>query len=284
MDTIIDQHSEGSSDSAFVDCSDELQTDFSSSISNLNHHLNSDDSCASSSGLTSPKHTSTPKKVVLPRGRPRAARIPDLILEGSVSESHVKCDHCRRAFPRTKSLSAHSKTHTGDKPFACDYPGCNSAFAQSGQLSSHLRLHSGEKPFMCSMEGCKIRFAHSNRKCPSHPGKLVRVNEVEIVDENLENKTKAEQDWLENHHKIRLAKLSPKSGKRKMSTTSKVETMTQKKLCLERLDAVAGCSSDKPENNVTEVINSFEPCITADFDMQMAASVLLEFKNCARVF
>lgn len=35
---------------------------------------------------------------------------------------------------------------TGERPYACDYPGCTRAFTQSGQLKTHQRLHTGKRP------------------------------------------------------------------------------------------------------------------------------------------
>lgn len=58
---------------------------------------------------------------------------------------------------------------TGERPYACDYPGCTRAFTQSGQLKTHQRLHTGERPFMCVRPQCQMRFTHANRHCPEHP-------------------------------------------------------------------------------------------------------------------
>lgn len=89
----------------------------------------------------------------LKRGRPRAEIINNLIIEGSSSQSSIRCDICHRVFPREKSLQAHKRIHTGEKPYCCDYPSCGKAFTQSGQLKTHQRLHTGEKPFICTVPG-----------------------------------------------------------------------------------------------------------------------------------
>ena len=48
------------------------------------------------------------------RGRPRADAINTLIVEGSSSPSSIKCNICKRVFPREKSLQVHKKGHTID--------------------------------------------------------------------------------------------------------------------------------------------------------------------------
>ncbi|KAI4499037.1 hypothetical protein M0802_005903 [Mischocyttarus mexicanus] len=105
----------------------------------------------------------------LRRGRPRADVLTHLMKQGITSPSSIKCIYCKRVFPREKSLQAHLRTHTGERPYTCDFPGCVKAFTQSGQLKTHQRLHTGEKPFLCTKAGCNKRFTHANRHCPEHP-------------------------------------------------------------------------------------------------------------------
>ncbi|KAJ1617906.1 hypothetical protein T492DRAFT_1132653 [Pavlovales sp. CCMP2436] len=40
-------------------------------------------------------------------------------------------------------LTVHKRTHSGERPFACDEPGCEYSAAQAGSLKAHKRTHSG---------------------------------------------------------------------------------------------------------------------------------------------
>ncbi|KAM9823249.1 zinc finger protein 367 [Syngnathus typhle] len=138
------------------------------------------------------------------RGRPRADTVRELISEGETSSSRIRCNICNRVFPREKSLQAHKRTHTGERPYLCDYPNCSKAFVQSGQLKTHQRLHTGEKPFVCSEKECGNRFTHANRHCPKHPFSRLRREEPKEGTgkaQSVDNKAVAE--WLAKYWQTR---------------------------------------------------------------------------------
>ncbi|XP_030215752.1 zinc finger protein 367 [Gadus morhua] len=138
------------------------------------------------------------------RGRPRADTVQELITEGETSSSHIRCNICNRVFPREKSLQAHKRTHTGERPYLCDYPNCGKAFVQSGQLKTHQRLHTGEKPFACSEKGCGNRFTHANRHCPKHPfSRLKREEAKECLGKGQSVDNKAVAEWLAKYWRTR---------------------------------------------------------------------------------
>ncbi|XP_029659176.1 transcriptional activator GLI3-like [Formica exsecta] len=149
------------------------------------------------------------------RGRPRADALTNLMMQGSTSPSNIKCKFCNRVFPREKSLQAHLRTHTGERPYSCDYPGCTKAFTQSGQLKTHQRLHTGEKPFLCTQPGCETRFTHANRHCPDHPyANLTRSDDFVLkpVSENMELPHDVTR-WLERYKMSREREERTPTGK-----------------------------------------------------------------------
>ncbi|NXL53918.1 ZN367 protein, partial [Podilymbus podiceps] len=138
------------------------------------------------------------------RGRPRADTVRDLINEGEHSSSRIRCNICNRVFPREKSLQAHKRTHTGERPYLCDYPDCGKAFVQSGQLKTHQRLHTGEKPFVCSENGCLSRFTHANRHCPKHPYARLKREELTVrLSKKQPTDNKAAAEWLAKYWETR---------------------------------------------------------------------------------
>uniref|UniRef100_A0A182QLY5 C2H2-type domain-containing protein n=1 Tax=Anopheles farauti TaxID=69004 RepID=A0A182QLY5_9DIPT len=132
------------------------------------------------------------------RGRPRSEALTTLMVEGSISPSAIKCRYCNRVFPREKSLQAHLRTHTGERPYQCDYPGCNRAFTQSGQLKTHQRLHTGERPFICSVAQCQMRFTHANRHCPDHPYETLKRCD-DFVIQTVPDQNGEVQKWIEKY-------------------------------------------------------------------------------------
>lgn len=65
---------------------------------------------------------------------------------------------CKYVAKYRSNLWDHKKTHTGEKPYACNWPSCSMRFSQTHQLKLHLRSHTGERPYVCDWPGCNSAF------------------------------------------------------------------------------------------------------------------------------
>lgn len=68
---------------------------------------------------------------------------------GQKHPKHFWCELCNKGFTQKGSLAKHRLTHTGEKPFRCNAPGCSRAFAQSGNLARHMRYVKYEVNYLC---------------------------------------------------------------------------------------------------------------------------------------
>ncbi|XP_054040204.1 zinc finger protein 367-like [Rissa tridactyla] len=205
------------------------------------------------------------------RGRPRADTVRDLINEGEHSSSRIRCNICNRVFPREKSLQAHKRTHTGERPYLCDYPDCGKAFVQSGQLKTHQRLHTGEKPFVCSENGCLSRFTHANRRCTKHPYARLKREELTVrLSKKQTADNKAAAEWLAKYWETREQR----------APTLKSKTI--QKTDQEQKDPMGYLQSDEEDDEEkNSAYSAAHRCLQEQHERMHGALALIELANLA---
>ncbi|KAI9346074.1 hypothetical protein DFJ73DRAFT_626421, partial [Zopfochytrium polystomum] len=88
-------------------------------------------------------------------------------------ERPYACDHCPMAFCRRHDLKRHEKLHGGGKPHRC--AACGKGFARLDALRRHLRSTDPTKETTCSQ---KIRLLELSNKvlanypAPTYPGSM----------------------------------------------------------------------------------------------------------------
>ena len=77
---------------------------------------------------------------------------------GAAGKLVIECTMCGQACSRPSHLTAHMRTHSGDRPYACST--CSQAFSTSSSLARHERTHIGDRPYACTT--CGKAFSESS--------------------------------------------------------------------------------------------------------------------------
>jgi hypothetical protein len=61
-------------------------------------------------------------------------------MAGKKKKATFECQHCARKFATRSHLVRHSRVHTGERRYACDYPGCEMRCSRKDNLQQQLVL------------------------------------------------------------------------------------------------------------------------------------------------
>ena len=114
------------------------------------------------------------------------------------------CAVCGADFYYNSELQKHMRSHLGEKPCVCDFPGCNFATTTPDLLKNHQRMHR-EKEFPCGTCGKKFK---SKREVSYHQKTHLAKNFVCGVPD-CEFATKTEQKLKSHQNNVHGEKKFP---------------------------------------------------------------------------
>ncbi|PVU87174.1 hypothetical protein BB559_006165 [Furculomyces boomerangus] len=84
--------------------------------------------------------------------------------EEEIRKRKYECKYCKKRFSRPSSLKTHIYIHTGEKPYACEYPGCRKSFSVLSNLKRHAKVHMNPRKLLKLAEKNQMLFEKNNSR------------------------------------------------------------------------------------------------------------------------
>jgi uncharacterized Zn-finger protein len=110
----------------------------------------------------------------------------------------AECSREGRPFVKRHKIMTHIRSHTGERPFACD--ACGKRFARHDSLITHSKLHAKKRAYMCPHAGCGQSFGQvhllENHERINHTGQPVMDASMQQLS-TMQFEPAADLDWTQ---------------------------------------------------------------------------------------
>lgn len=65
---------------------------------------------------------------------------------------------CHVSFKSKANLLVHERSHTGVKPYVCNFKGCFKRFTTIGNRNDHFRRHTKNQLYQCQFKNCPKKY------------------------------------------------------------------------------------------------------------------------------
>ncbi|PVV00863.1 hypothetical protein BB560_004735 [Smittium megazygosporum] len=105
----------------------------------------------------------------IPKLEPNLTNLSNSLSNEQLVSKEYSCSFCDKVYRKPSKLQEHIRSHTGERPFKCTFPGCDKTFIRQSHLSVHNRTHYSDlkNKYKCNFENCSAAF-NTNQHLKRH--------------------------------------------------------------------------------------------------------------------